>query len=148
MSSPFATFDNRVWANKQAREVLNRAASCIDRQEPEYVDDPDDPSLDEVLEYIQREDSEQRYVDAGVFSRLMSAGLTYRQMVYWYLFYYGGFEVEEILCFERGINELENDKSRYAADLRNIEGQLTLVCQKIDVDVDPEWDFFDRKLPD
>lgn len=134
------TCDNRVWANAEAREILNRGARSITRQEPEFVDDPSDPSLSEILRHIQEQNGQEKYADDGVFLSMLGEDISYRQMVYWYLFRYCGTDVTEILAAERGLDRIHR-KDANRKELRNIEAQLTSVAQQVSEDVSDEADF-------
>ena len=76
------TWGKRPYATKEAREMLNDVTSYISRTRPDWVDDPDDPSLDDVIRtaskvYVDRDTDPK----AVVLADLMGHGLTFKEAV-------------------------------------------------------------------
>jgi len=53
-------FGKRTHLSKEGRELANAAAEQIHRTDPDCVDDPDDPTLADVLTYLKTTDTDPR----------------------------------------------------------------------------------------
>lgn len=89
-------FGQRPWLNKQGREVAHAKAREMQRQ-----GDYDDIYLGDVLQYMDTDGSDgadgvQDSLEIRLVTKLLSSGLQYREVVFWYLWSYAGLTVKEI----------------------------------------------------
>jgi hypothetical protein len=99
-SSPDAKlFGRRPWADKEARELLNDISRWIELKRPDSVDDPEDPSLADVISHADAAMSNNDTPDlkAKTLSSLMADGLNYQEAVTWYWYRYCDFALAEIV---------------------------------------------------
>lgn len=135
-------FGKRPHLAKEGREIANAAAEAIQREEPEYVDDPDDPTLAEVLKYVeQNENVGKRAEDAirqhqtATLSDLLTEGLTFREAVTFYLYEHAGLTLREIYHVDEGKQRSFSREDDRQAE-RNVAATIQSAAEKLDVDVD------------
>lgn len=127
----------RPYAGKEAREQLNDVSTRIARTRPDWIDDPDDPTLADVIRFAQRCDglalTDQK---STTLSELMGHGLTFQEAVCWYWFRYAQLDMVEIHYAMEG-HQKGGDPSHRRNNVRNIRRVLTSAAEKLpDVDVD------------
>jgi len=113
----------RPYAGKEAREQLNDVSRWIARVRPDDVDDPDDPSLSEVVNFVPAATEADMGPKCRTLSDLMSDGLSYRESVCWYWFRYCEFDITEIHYATEGRDQGGDPAQRRNAT-RNILGAL------------------------
>ena len=127
-----ALFGRRPFANKAGREILNDVSRSILRDQPDYVDDPSDPDMDELLRH---------HYDLGekavLLTDLLSAGLTYQEAVVWYLWRYARLTPFNIYYAQADIDTGGDPEARRNAS-RNIARVIRSAAEKLDVDVDDD----------
>jgi hypothetical protein len=132
----------RPYAGKQARELMNDVSAWIARTRPQGVDDPENPSLSDVLAYagpaLRQPDTPDDDVDAkdATLTRLMADGLDYQEAVVWYWFRYCQFDITEIHYAMTGSNQ-GGDPSQRRNSTRNIIRVLQSAASKVQ-DADPD----------
>lgn len=125
----------RPWANKAARELLNDLSRDIARHKPDYVEEPADPGLDDVIRHAQADD-DGADLKGNTLKDLLAQGLTYQQAVVWYWFAYCGYSLMDIHYAHEG-NEKAGRTIRFKEQsLRNIKSVLVDAAQKLD-GIDP-----------
>lgn len=127
------TFGTKPYLDKRGREVLNRAARRIYRENPDWVDDPDNPSTSDCLTMLQQ--GQEGHTDTGLMIDLLGKGLTAQESVVWILWHHSGLEPREIFYAHEG----KNHPGRSGVDdqaVRNIESRIRSAAMKLGVDVD------------
>jgi hypothetical protein len=95
-------WSDRAYLSRQGKEILSRSARRIAINQPDHVDDPEDPSLTECLVELQdRSDSE--FVDAALVQHLLERDLTYEEIVLWLLHEHCGLDVAELTLADAGM---------------------------------------------
>lgn len=126
----------RPYAGKEARELLNDVSERIARKRPDWVDDPGDPTLAEVIQYADQSDGvELARQKAKTLSELMRHGLTFQEAVAWYWFRYAQFDMMEIHFAQEGIQK-GGDPAHQRNSVRNIQRVLESAAFKLP-DADP-----------
>lgn len=126
------TYGQRLWVNKRGRAILNEASAQLLRTAPDYVDDPADPSSDELLEFIQRDYKKNREVVPLIID-FLRRGLTYQEAVVWYLWDYSEWDLNELYYVSVApVEDGDGDDRRietggHAADRRNAKRTLRAV---------------------
>lgn len=121
----------RPWADKAAKEILNDVSYSVLREQPDFVDDPVDPSLSELLKHhYGHEDTK-----APTLVDLLGEGLTYQEAVVWYFFRFCGMSIMDIYY-----STSSSDTGGGVADrrnaTRNIRRVLKEASQKLGEDID------------
>lgn len=139
------TFGRRAYLHRKARDVLNEASQGIFRKAPDYVDDPEDPTVDELLEYIRRDydpgaDSIQSITD------YLAQGLTYQEAFLLYFWDHVDMDLDSMyyVCEAPvGGQGTRIDTGGHHQDRTNAKRQfeavLTSACRKLGRD-EPEFD--------
>jgi hypothetical protein len=126
----------RPYAGKSARELLNDISQHINRTRPDDVDDPDDPSLSDLLRYAGPALDRRVGVDqqddpkAQTLTRLMKHGLGFQEAVVWYWFRHCRYDITEIHFAMNGTNTGGDPEQRRNAT-RNILRVLASAAQKL-----------------
>jgi len=139
----------RPYAGKEARELLNDLSRDIAREQPDTIDDSDDPSLADVVQYAD-ERGAGRSVErkTSTLTDLMRHGLTFQEAVCWYWFRYAKFDLMEIHFAQEGISK-GGDPAHQRNSVRNIQRVLESAAFKLpdaspddvpDLDVDQQAD--------
>jgi len=124
-------FGNRPYCSKEAQERLNRESREIYFAEPDHVDDPTDPTLDEVLEHIQRR--QEGVNDADLIVDLLAGGLDWEEVIVYYLYRWSGLEKRDIYYATEGIRTAPDVEERGLT--RHIDRVLASVEGKLDEDL-------------
>jgi hypothetical protein len=111
-------FSRRPFLSKEAKEVANRSSRRIAINKPEYVEEPTDPSMYEVMQELKHNDGGGGEVDGAIMAGILGE-LSYRQAIYYYLYRYCGYAPNEIILAENGhkqrekgdVNEIRNVKT-------------------------------------
>lgn len=127
-------FGKRPHLAKEGREVANTAVGLIRREQPEYVDDADDPTLADVLVYMTMNDDVAE-LQTATLCDLLSEGLTFREAVTWYLYERGGLTLREIYHVDEGKERSFSKEDDRQAE-RNVAATLSEAADKLGVDVD------------
>jgi len=100
-------------------------------ENPEYVDDPTEPTMDEVIRHIrERQDGVE---DADLIVDLLADGLDWEEVIVYYLFRWSGLDKREIYYATEGIRTAPDVEER---DLtRHIDAVLQRVEGKLDVEL-------------
>lgn len=111
--------------------MLNQESRDIFVDDPEYVDDPTEPTMDEVIRHIrERQDGVE---DADLIVDLLAEGLDWEEVIVYYLFRWSGLDKREIYYATEGIRTAPDVEER---DLtRHIDAVLQRVEEKLDVDL-------------
>jgi hypothetical protein len=128
-------FGTKPYLDKRGREILNRAARQIQREDPGYVDDADDPSTTDCL--VQLQQGTSGITDTGMMIDLLGKGLTAEETVVWMLWQHSDLEPREIFYAHEG----KDHPGRSGVDdqaVRNIESRIRSAAMKLGVDVDLE----------
>ena len=139
----------RPYAGKDARERLNDVSRYIARTRPDDVDDPDDPTLAEVVAYADAALTPPNGSDddpkAATLSALMRSDLTFQEAVCWYWFRYCQYDITEIHFAMTG-NDTGGDPDQRRNATRNILSTLRAAARKIpDADEDAIPDLVDER---
>ena len=132
-------FGRRLYAGKAARGMLNDVSCAIAEQAPDYVENPTDPSLSDVIRHVARRGVDPE-VKGMILVDLIQNGLTYREAVRWYWYQHAQLELSEIYYasneFDKG-----GDPGQRADHIDDTVASLRTAAEKLDVDVtiDPEW---------
>ena len=127
------TFGTKPYLDKRGREVLNRAAREIYRDNPDWVDDPDNPSTSDCLTMLQQGNGGS--TDTGMIIDLLGKGLNAQEAIVWILWHHSNLEPREIFYAHEG----KNHPGRSGVDdqaVRNIESRIRSAAMKLGVDVD------------
>lgn len=120
----------RPYAGKAAREQLNDISRYIARTRPSDVDDPDDPTLSDVLRYADASRSADPDPKSRMLSGLMKHGLGFQEAVVWYWFRFCRFDITEIHFAMNGRDGGGDPEQRRNAT-RNILSVLSAAAQKV-----------------
>ena len=94
-------FARRAYLSKEAKEMVNRSSRRIYLNEPDYVENPEEPQLEDVIREIRLTGGDGT-VDAPLFAELLGAGLSYQETIYYYLWRYAGYDFSDIIRAETG----------------------------------------------
>ena len=128
-------FGKRPHLSKEGRELANATARRIHRTDPNCVDDPDDPSLSEVLVYLERTDDDPREETTDTLADLLGNGLTFREAGVWLLYEHGGLTPREIVHADEGKERSfsrEHDKDA----VETVEQTLVSAAAKLGIELD------------
>lgn len=126
-------FGTKPYLDKRGREILNRAARQIQREQPGFIDNPEDPSTTDCLVQLQQGNS--GITDTGLIIDLLGKGLTAQETVVWVLWQHSDLEPREIFYAHEG----KDHPGRSGVDdqaVRNIESRIRSAAMKLGVDVD------------
>lgn len=129
------TFGTKPYLDKEGRELLNRAAEQIQRDMPEYVSDPRNPSASDCLKWLKDRNGE--YLDSELMVNLLAEGLTAEESLVWLLWQHSGLSPREIFYAHEG----KETAGRSGVDrqaIRNIHARIRTAAMKLGVDVDAE----------
>lgn len=128
-----ALFGRRPFANKEARELLNDASEQILRDEPDFVDDPTNPTLADVLQFELSPEASK----VPLIVDLLGQGLTFQEAVVYYFYRYCKMTQKDIHYATKPY-----DTGGNVGDLpdstRNIRRVLKSAVDKLDVDLSVE----------
>jgi hypothetical protein len=130
-------FGKRPHMAKAGREIANAAAEHIQRTRPGIVDDPDDPTLADVLRFMESEEAGEQiqHEQAVTLCDLLTRGLTFQEAATWYLYEHAGLTLREIYHVDEGKQRsFSKDRDRQAE--RNVAATLRTAAEKLDVDLD------------
>lgn len=127
-------YGKRPHLAKEGREIANTAVGLIRREQPECVEDPDDPTLADVLKYMSTEDGVAAE-ETATLCDLLSEGLTFREAVTWFLYERGGLTLREIYHVDEGKERSFSKEDDRQAE-RNVAATLSEAAEKLGVDVD------------
>lgn len=116
----------RPYADKEAREMLNDVSRSIAKDRPDHVDDPEDPTLSEVLR--AHYGTEEK---ATTLTALLGQGLTFQEAVFWYFYRHAGFRFTDIHYAVSGYRR-GGDPAHERNSLRNIQRVLESAAFKVD----------------
>lgn len=133
-----ALFGRRPFANKKARELLNDASEQILRTEPDWVDDPADPTLSDVLQF-ELSPSESK---VPLLSDLLSQGLTFQEAVVWYMWRYCQMTPRDIHYATKPYDK-GGDVGELSGASRNIRRVLGTAAGKLGEDIPDDLDVDD-----
>jgi len=128
-------FGKRPHLAKEGREIANSAVGQIRREQPDFVDDPEDATLAEVLKYLNDGDADVAYSETATLCDLLSDGLTFREAVTWFLYERGGLTLREIYHVDEGLDRSFSKEDDRQAE-RNVAATLSEAADKLGVDVD------------
>lgn len=126
-------FGTKPYLDKQGREILNRAARRVQKSDPDWVNDPDDPSTSDVLVYLQQ--NSDGFTDSGLLVELLGNGLNAEEVICWVLWKHSDLEPREIFYAHEG----KQTSGRAGVDdqaIRNIESRIRSAGRKLGVDPD------------
>jgi hypothetical protein len=116
-----AKFGRRLYLPKEAREMANREARKIQVNQPDYVEDAEDPSLTDVFRSLRRRPSdfgEYSRADDVVLIQIMSE-VEVRDAIRYFLWAYSGLSPREVVAAEMG-----RDKVPFSGEQSDGEGGL------------------------
>lgn len=117
-------FGQRPWLNKEGREIANKAARRMSKQEDTASGQI---TLGDVLNYLAADGPKS--LEDGLITDLLAEGLNYQEAIYWYLWKYCGLTPKEIHLAETG-REHVNDWDNEGAAVRTVEATLTVAGRK------------------
>jgi len=124
-------FGTKPYLDKAGREILNRAGREIQRNEPDYVPDPDQPSASDCLVHLQ--EREGGFSDTGLIIELLAQGLDAEEVLVWVLWKHSGLDPKEIFYAHEG----KQTAGRAGVDdqaMRNIHSRIRSAAMKLGVD--------------
>jgi len=127
-------FGKRTHLSKEGRELANAAAEQIHRTDPDCVDDPDDPTLADVLTYLKTTDTDPRQETTAALTDALGAGMTFREAGVWVLYEHGGLTTREIVHADEGKERSfsrEHDKDA----VQNVEQTIVSAAGKLGVEL-------------
>lgn len=127
------TFGTKPYLDKEGREILNRAGREIQRNHPDWVDDPEDPSASDCLVHLQERNS--GFSDVGLMCELLGRGLTAEEVVVWILWQHSDLDPVEIFYAHEG----KQTAGRAGVDdqaMRNIRSRIRSAAMKLGVDAE------------
>lgn len=133
-------FGKRPHLSKEGREIANAAAGVIQKEEPDWVDDPDDPSLSEILKFAEAASGDPpetgpiRKKETATLCELLTEGLTFREAVTFYLYEHGGLTLREIYHVDEGLERSFSRENDRQAE-RNVAATIKSAAEKLDMDV-------------
>lgn len=135
-------FGKRPHLAKEGREIANAASELIQKEEPNWVSDPDDPTLAEVLKYAEAaanndplEPKRIREHETATLCDLLMEGLSFNEAVTFYLYEHAGLTLREIYHVDEGKERsFSREQDRQAE--RNVASTIQRAAEKLGVDVD------------
>jgi hypothetical protein len=121
------------YLDKEGREILNRASRAVKRERPEWVDDPDDPKLSDVLVYLQQ--GRNGFTDQGIIIDLLGKGLTAEETLVWILHQHSSLKPREIFYAYEGKDHPGCEGVDEQA-VRNVESRIRSAARKLGVNAD------------
>lgn len=126
-------FGTKPYLDKEGREILNRAARELYRENPDWCDSPDDPSTSDVL--VQLQQGNDGFTDTALIIELLGKGLSAQETLVWILYQHSDLEPREIFYAHEG----KNHPGRSGVDdqaVRNIKSRIRSAGMKLGVDAD------------
>jgi hypothetical protein len=120
----------RPWADKKAKEILNDVSFGVLRDQPDYVDEPGDPSLSDLLEHHYGHEGTK----APTLVDLLGRGLNYQEAVVWYFFRFCGMSIMDIYYSTNRTDTGGGVQDRRNAT-RNIRRVLNSAARKMGKDI-------------
>lgn len=133
-------FGKRPHLSKPGRELANNVADRIAREQPDWCDDPSDPSMADVLKWLDvhgdpRQEVQTRTEATDTMAELLTKGLTFQEATVFYLFEHAGLTLREIYHVDCGkTKSYSRERDRHAE--RNVGRTLKSAAEKLGVDVD------------
>lgn len=121
------------YLDKEGREILNRASRAVKREEPDWVDHPEDPKLSDVLVYLQQ--GRNGFTDQGIIIDLLGKGLTAEETVVWILHQHSSLKPREIFYAYEGKDHPGCEGVDEQA-VRNVESRIRSAARKLGVNAD------------
>lgn len=113
---------------------MNDVSAWIARTRPAGVDDPEDPSLADVMAYagqaLRQPDPDDSDPKEATLTSLMAQGLDFQEAVVWYWFRYCRYDITEIHYAMTGSNG-GGDPSQRRNSTRNILSVLRSAASKV-----------------
>lgn len=120
-------FPRRAYLSKEAKEIANRSSRRIAINKPEYVEDPERPTMAEVMKELKH-DGDGDAIDGAIFTDIL-AELSYQETIYYYLYRYCGFAPNEIILAENGYKQNEKGDANEA---RNVKATIKEAAGKLE----------------
>lgn len=116
--------------------MLNDITRWIARTRPADVDDPDDPSMADVIRHAGDALSETKTANpkASILSTLLTQGLNYQEAVTWYWYRYCDFTLSEIALAAQGLN-MGGDPEKQKEYTADISDALRSAAAKLNTDI-------------
>lgn len=120
------TWRQRPYVDKEAKQILDDLSFQVLKDQPEHIDDPENPTLAELLKY------EKGPEDAALvtLSDLLAQDLTAQEAVMWYFFRYCQLSIMEIYYATHG-HDTGGDPTDRRNATRNIRRTLHTAGQKL-----------------
>lgn len=128
------TFGTKPYLDKEGRELLNRAGRQIQRSEPDWADNPEDPSASDCLKHLIR-DRKGSFTDDALLVNLLAEGLNAEEALVWILWKHSNLAPKEIFYAHEG----KQTAGRSGVDeqaIRNIHSRIRSAAMKLGVEVD------------
>lgn len=127
-------FGKRPHLAKEGREIANAAVGHIRDNPPEWVDDPDDATLSDVLKFLN-DGHDVAVEQTETLCDLLSQGLTFEEATTWFLYERGGLTLREIYHVDEGKEKSYSRENDRQAEM-NVAATLKQAAEKLDRDVD------------
>lgn len=126
-------FGESPYLDKEGREILNRASRSVKRDEPDWVEDPEDPQLSDVLVHLQQD--QNGFTDTGIIIDLLGKGLTAQETIAWILYQHSSLKPREIFYAYEGKDHPGCEGVDQQA-VRNVKSRIRSAARKLGVSVD------------
>lgn len=126
-------FGESPYLDKEGREILNRASRSVKREQPDWVDNPEDPKLSDVLVYLQEENG--GFTDSAIIIDLLGKGLTAQETIAWILHQHSSLKPREIFYAYEGKDHPGCEGVDEQA-VRNVKSRIRSAARKLGVPAD------------
>lgn len=127
-------FGKRPHLAKEGREIANAAVGHIRGEQPEWVDDPQDATLTDVLKFLN-DGHDVAEGQTDTLCDLLCQGLTFREAVTWFLYERAGLTLREIYHVDEGKDRSFSREGDRQAE-RNVARTLESAAAKLGRDVE------------
>lgn len=134
-------FGKRPHLSKPGRELANNVADRIQRTRPDWCTDPDDPSMADVLKWLdihgdpRQTDVDSRTEATDTLAELLTKGLNFQEATVFYLYEHAGLTLREIYHVDQGKTKSYSRERDKQAE-RNVARTLRDAVDKLGVGVD------------
>lgn len=126
---------SRAHLAKEGREIANMKALYIASEHPDFVDDPENVTLSDVLRYLNRHGQTTAEPTTDTITNLLMSGLDPKEAVVWFLYEEGGLTLREIGNALEGRQKCF-DGEKFQQKERNLKAVLLGAANKLNVEID------------
>lgn len=133
--SGVSAFGRRPYLPKEGREIANNAARKMAVEQPEFVEDPKDVTMAEVLKFMSG-DGGHTERETATLCDLLTKGLDFREAVVWFLWEHAGLDMREIYHVDEGKERSDWGEEQEIQGMRNIRSGIKSAANKLGHEVE------------